>query len=148
MQITSSVTVAAPRPAVFAAFADVAAAPERISGIEAIEFVSDIHAGVGTRWIETRRMYGRSAREEMEITALVPDVSYLVEADGPGVRYRTEFQFEDAAGEATLVTMTFGGEPTTTASRVLAFLTKPLTGSVRKAVEQDLTDMKKFCESA
>ena len=70
---------------------------------------------------------------------------YTVEADGPGVRYRTEFRFEDD-GAGTRVTMTFGGEPTTTVSRILAVLTKPLTGSVRKAVEADLADMKRYLE--
>lgn len=147
MQITSTVTIAAPRTAVFAAFADIENAPAHMSGIESVEFVSDTHTGLGTRWRETRRMYGRAATEEMEITAFDAPSGYTVEAEGPGVRYRTEFRFEDD-GAGTLVTMTFGGEPTTTISRILALLTKPLTGSVRKAVETDLADMKRYLENA
>ncbi|KXP04776.1 SRPBCC family protein [Tsukamurella tyrosinosolvens] len=145
MRITSTVTVAAPRTAVFAAFADIENAPARMSGIESVDFVSDVRTGLGTRWRETRRMYGRAATEEMEITAFDAPSGYTVEADGPGVRYRTEFRFEDD-GAGTRVTMTFGGEPTTTVSRILAVLTKPLTGSVRKAVEADLADMKRYLE--
>lgn len=148
MQVSSTVTIAAPRAAVFAAFADIENAAERIAGIESIEFVSPTRHGLGTRWIETRRMFGRTATEEMEITAFAPDSSYVVEAAGAGAQYRTEFRFEDAGGGGTSATMTFGGEPTSTVSRILAFLTKPLAGSVRRVIESDLADLKRYCESA
>ena len=116
-----------------------------MSGIESVEFVSDTHAGLGTRWRETRRMYGRAATEEMAITGFEAPSGYTVEAHAPEVLYRTEYRVEDN-GAGTLVTMTFGGEPTTTISRILALVTEPLTGSVRKAVEADLADMKRYPE--
>ncbi|WEL92246.1 SRPBCC family protein, partial [Tsukamurella tyrosinosolvens] len=80
MRITSTVTVAAPRTAVFAAFADIENAPARMSGIESVDFVSDVRTGLGTRGRETRRMYGRAATEEMEITAFDAPSGYTVEA--------------------------------------------------------------------
>ena len=46
------------------AFADIENAPARMSGIESVEFVSDVRTGLGTRWRETRRMYGRAATED------------------------------------------------------------------------------------
>ena len=121
---------------------DLEGAPRVLRGIEAVEVLTPGPFGVGTRWRETRRMFGRSATEEMTVTAVEPHRSYTVEASGPGVRYVSGLAFVPSAGGGTDVTATFGGRPTTTVARVLAALTARLgRRAVARALEQDLDDI-------
>jgi uncharacterized membrane protein len=134
--------VAAPVERVWALATDLEGAPRVVRGIESVEVLTPGPFGVGTRWRETRRMFGRSATEEMTVTAVEPHRSYSVEASGPGVRYVSTFAFAPAAGGGTDVTATFGGRPTTTVARVLAAVTAALgRRAIAKALEQDLQDI-------
>ena len=134
--------VAAPVERVWALATDLEGAPGVVSGIESVEVLTPGPFGVGTRWRETRRVFGRSATEEMTVTAVEPQRSYAVEASGPGVTYVSGFAFAPAAGGGTDVTATFGGRPTSTVARVLGALTAPLGRRViAKALTQDLEDI-------
>ena len=134
--------VAAPVERVWALATDLAGAPHVVRGIEAVEVLTPGPFGVGTRWRETRRMFGRTATEEMTVTAVEPHRSYATEASGPGVTYVSGFAFAPAAGGGTDVTATFGGRPTTTVGRVLAVLTGALgRRAIARALAQDLADI-------
>ena len=134
--------VAAPVERVWELATDLAGAPGVVRGIEAVEVLTPGPFGVGTRWRETRRVFGRSATEEMTVTAVEPHRSYTTEASGPGVRYVSGFAFAPTADGGTEVTATFGAEPTTTVSRVLGTLTAPLgRRAIAKALEQDVDDI-------
>ena len=135
---------------------DVAAPPERVWGvitdlgrsvsvITAITAIERLDAGgpfdVGTRWRETRTMFGREATEVMEVAEIDPGTSYTVEADGRGAHYRSTMRVE-ALGEGSRLSMTFGAEPSGTASRLMAATVgKLFEGSTRKALQQDLADI-------
>lgn len=131
----------APVDVVWRIATDIASLPETMSGITAVEVLSDGEFGVGTRWRETRTMYGKQASEEMVITATQPGRSYTAEAESAGMRYVTTFTFSPA-GSGSDIIMTFGGEATSTAAKVLSKVTgRAMVGSVRKAVEKDLADL-------
>ena len=53
--------VAAPVERVWALATDLEGSPRVVRGIEAVEVLTPGPFGVGTRWRETRRMFGRSA---------------------------------------------------------------------------------------
>lgn len=92
-------------------------------------------------------MMGRSATEEMTVTALEPQRSYTVEATSSGAHYVSTFTFASAADGGTEMTVTFGGRPTTTVARVLGAITAPLAKrAVTKALEQDLSDIAQAAE--
>ena len=134
--------VAAPVERVWALATDLEGAPRVVRGIESVEVLTPGPFGVETRWRETRRVFGRSATEEMTVTAVEPHRSYRVEASGPGVTYVSGFAFAPSADGGTDVTATFGGRPTTTVARVLGALTAPLARrAVAKALAQDLEDI-------
>lgn len=134
--------VSAPVERVWALATDLEGAPRVVRGIEAVEVLTPGPFGVGTRWRETRRVFGRSATEEMTVTAVEPHRSYAVEASGPGVRYVSGFAFAASAGGGTDVTATFAGRPTTALARVLGALTAPLgRRTIGKALAQDLEDI-------
>lgn len=66
--IRMSTTIQAPPERAFAAFADFPHAARSVSGIERIEMLTDGPVGAGTRFRETRIMFGREATEEMKVT--------------------------------------------------------------------------------
>src|SRR3954451_3348037 len=90
---TMTKKIDAPPDAVFALFADLANAPGRIKGISKMELVTPGPIGVGTRFKETRIMFGRPCTEEMEITAFDPGRSIEIGNHSCGVELRTRFRF-------------------------------------------------------
>ena len=134
--------MAAPVERVWALATDLEGAPRVVRGIEAVEVITPGPFGVGTRWRETRKVFGRSATEEMTVTAVEPHRSYTVEASGPGIRYVSGFAFAPSADGGTDATATFGARPTTTQARVLGALTAPLgRRAIARALAQDLHDI-------
>lgn len=93
---------AAPQEVVFEAIANVAEAADRVESIRRIELLTEGPIGVGTRWRETRRMFGKDATEEMEITAYEPPTDLTVRANSHGTDYVTVFRFEAADGGTRL----------------------------------------------
>ena len=138
--------VAAPVERVWAVTTDLAGSPEVVRGIEAVEVLTPGEFGVGTRWRETRTMFGRSATEEMTVTAVEPQRSYTTEAVRPGVRYVSTVAVAPA-GDGSELTLTFGARPTSTVTRVLGAVTGPLgRRAVARALEKDLADLASAAE--
>src|SRR5437016_2004343 len=69
---TISKQIDAPLDTVFGLFTNLAEAPRRIKGIKNLEVLTPGPVGVGTRFKETRVMFGRDCTEEMQITAFEP----------------------------------------------------------------------------
>ena len=85
MRIEASRVVNAPPEAVWAIVTDLAETANVIEAIESIEVLQGPDPlAVGTRWRESRTMFGKTASEEMEVTELDPGRSYTVEAGGRG----------------------------------------------------------------
>ena len=95
MSVTISETIARPIEEVFAAATDFAGSVERIGGIEKVEMLSEGPVGLGTRFRETRTMFGREATEEMEVVEFEPPRRYVLGAESHGSRYRTEIRFAE-----------------------------------------------------
>ena len=73
MNIEVSQRIEAPAEQVWAVITDLANSPQVISGIDAVEILGGPpEFGVGTRWRETRTMLGKTATEEMEVSAVDP----------------------------------------------------------------------------
>jgi carbon monoxide dehydrogenase subunit G len=148
MRTHASVTIRAPREAVWGAVTDIANAAGRIKGIEKVEVLERPANGfVGTRWRETRTMFGKEATEVMWITDASEGRFYDTRAESHGSVYTTRVAVEEVA-EGTRVTMDFGAEPQTVGAKVVSFLLAPvMKGSVRKALQKDLEDIKASLES-
>lgn len=147
---TTTVTIAAPQRAVFAAFTDIPGSADAIEAITRIEPLTDGPVGTGTRWRETRRLFGREATEVLTIAAFDPPNHYTVTAENNGTRYETRFSFqttETDEGAATIVTMTFNATPLTRTTRLLAFLMKPMMRRLAEHCAQDLADLKAAIEA-
>jgi uncharacterized membrane protein len=137
--------VRAPVERVFDVFTDLHHAAERVNGIEAIEVLTEGPIGAGTRWRETRIMFGKAASEEMWISEFDPPRRYSVECDSCGARYVTHFRFTPEEN-GTRVEQEF----TWSATSLLAWLMSPIARLMAKpmmqAMDQDLDDLKRAAE--
>ncbi len=139
--------VQAPVERVFALAADFANASERIGSIIKVEMLTEGPVGVGTRFVETRRMFKREAREEMEVVAFEPPHRYALAADSCGCRYLSELRFTGEAG-GTRVVMTFEATPLSLLARIMSVLSRPMIKMLRHEVQRDLADLKAAAEHA
>jgi hypothetical protein len=145
-QVTTREWIAAPPERVFAAASDFANSPRRIPAILDSEVLTPGPLAVGTRFRETRKMYGREASEEMTVAELEPPRRYVLVAESHGTRYRSELRFEPQGG-GTEVVMTFRGEPLTAVAKLLSVLMKPMIKSIGKLCARDLADLKRSLEA-
>jgi uncharacterized protein YndB with AHSA1/START domain len=146
MTIESSVMIAAPVERVFAACSDFEHAAERVTQIESVEMLTPGPVGVGTRFKETRIMFGKRATEEMEIAEFDPPTRYLMIAESHGARYETTFRFTPEQG-GTRVTFEFTATPLTFFAKLMSPLGRLMAGTLKKCVTQDLEDVRQHLES-
>ena len=146
MKVTAKVDINAPINKVFEYFSDIPKAEERIEGITKIEILSKEKSGVGLKWRETRKMFGKEATEVMWVTAFSPPVSYSVDAESHGMKYHSTYTFNDV-GDSTSVEMVFEGTPVNFGAK----LTAPIfglffKGATKKALQKDMQDLKELLE--
>ena len=145
MEVKASKHINAPVDVTFDIFSDIPAIEKRISGITKVELLSDVTQGVGTRWRETRILFGREATEEMEISALQPNRSYEVVAASHGFEYHSKYTFTEKDG-GTLVEMVFTGRAISLAAKLMTPLGYLFKNATRKALEADMNELKVICE--
>jgi carbon monoxide dehydrogenase subunit G len=146
MEIRVSKNIAAPIQITFDVFSDIRKIEERIPGITKVEILSDIATGVGTRWRETRVMFGREATEEMEISTLKANQSYEVVAASNGMDYHTLYTFVEK-DDGTQVEMIFTGKPVTLMAKLMTPLGYLFKNVALKALETDMDNLKVICEN-
>jgi carbon monoxide dehydrogenase subunit G len=128
---------------------DLDRSPNVISAVTAVERLDDgTSFGVGTKWKETRLIFGKEANEVLEVTAVDPGRSYTVEAESLGAQYRSVISIDPAPGGSSVITISFGAESTGTVSKVLAgTIGKLFEGGTRKALVKDLDDIAVVAET-
>ena len=139
--------VNAPAKQIFGVMTDISNSPEFISGIKSVDMLSDGPIGVGTRWKETRIMFGKEATEEMWITEFVENEMYTVEAESCGAKYKTLFKFQHVDNYTTDVTMEMNVTPVTFTAKLMSPLSYFMKGAIIKAIKKDLEDASAVCES-
>jgi carbon monoxide dehydrogenase subunit G len=130
---------------VFAALSNFSAAADMISGITKTEMLTEGPVGMGTRFRETRVMFGREATEEMEVTAFEVPHRYVLGGENHGCRYASEFLLTPKGG-GTEVSMSFEATPLTLVAKIMSVLMRPMMKSMAKHCMQDLKDVKTFVE--
>jgi carbon monoxide dehydrogenase subunit G len=140
--------VAAPVDRVWEVFTDLDGATTNLSGVSGIERQDDRPFGEGTTWRETRRMYGRDYTETLKVTACRPLERYVVEADGSGAHYATEFVFTPVDAGTTDVRVRFQAEGRNLLTRLFdRLLGGMMSASVRKTLRKDLDELAVVAES-
>lgn len=151
MEVTVEVVVAKPCATVFAASSNTEAIADMITGIDSVEILQRPKTGsigsVGTRWRETRTLYGKKATEEMWVTEWVENDYYVVRAKSHGTHYKSVIRTIPEVNDTTQLEMNFSGKPYTFMAKVMSKLMGPMMrGSIEKMLLADLNDIKAFCE--
>jgi len=135
-------TINAPIDSVFKTVADIKQFSQANPKIVNVEFLSDLKSGVGTRFRETRLMNGHKATTELEVTEFVENERVRLVADSGGTIWDTVFTVKPEHGQ-TVLTMTMDANAYKLLSKVMNRL---IGGMIKKAVEQDMDAVKKYCE--
>ena len=110
-----------------------------------MEILNPGPVGVGTRFRETRTMFGRKATEEMTVAAHDPPRRFDLSAENHGTRYLARHEITPAPGGARL-RLEFGGTALTFGARLgmaIGFLFK---GAVKRQLRADLDHLKAEAE--
>lgn len=148
MNVSTSVTIHAPKEAVWAVITDWNKTADVISGIRSLRVLEQPESGlIGLKWKETRVMFGKEAQETMWIIDAQPHQFYKVRAESHGSVYLSEMKVEESP-EGCVLTMSFEAQPQTVFARIMGFL---MAGFMKKSTEkmchQDLLDIKSYVES-
>ncbi len=121
---------------------------EAVAAVEKVERLDDgTGFGVGTKWRETRTMFGRTATEVMEVTHIEPGVSYTVESDGAQAHYMSTVSVESYGDDRSRVMMTFSAEARGFMGKLMAATVGRLfRKATRSALDADLNDIKAAAE--
>jgi carbon monoxide dehydrogenase subunit G len=140
MKVEVTVDIAAPPQVVHGVMTDIARWPEIITGIGSVEILDPGPIRVGTRFRETRTMFGREATEEMTVTAIDPRQMVLT-AENHGTRSVASHTIAPAAGGSRL-NLTFEGAPVSFAARLLGMIGLLFRGALHRQLAADLADLK------
>lgn len=149
MKVSVEVPVHAPKHNVWKAITDIEHAADRISGIDEIRILEKPSSGLaGLKWKETRTLFGKTATETMWITDAVEDEYYSTEARNHGCLYKAKIHLTPR-GDVTQLAMDFEAIPEKTSAKVLSLITGVMfRGATKKALQQDLDDIKAACEGS
>jgi carbon monoxide dehydrogenase subunit G len=134
---------------VWSVITDIPGSAATLSGVEAVQLLTDGPYGEGTRWKETRKMFGRSETVEMWVDQVDPPRSTTVKAVQGGADYSTRFNLAPRDG-GTDLTVTFGAEvakPTAASRVMMALFGKMGLAATRKAFAKDLAEIAAKAES-
>lgn len=141
MKVQASCCIAASKSKVFEVFSDIQNLAKNVKAITKIELLSSGEIGVGSKFIETRVMFGKESSEIMEITQFVPNNNFREEAKSNGMHYISDWSFSEKDGYTT-VTINFSGKATTVTGKIMNLIFSFMAGSMKKAFLTDMNDLK------
>src|SRR5262249_4475658 len=139
-------TIHGSKAATWSAITDIEHAADIISGIEKIEVLEKpAHGLVGLRWRETRMLFGKPETVEKWITEAAEGEFYTTRAESDGFVFLTTMRISESSDGITL-TSSHVTEPQGLAARMQALPMFLFKGVVKKAILQDLNDIKSVVE--
>ncbi|HYR07216.1 MAG TPA: SRPBCC family protein [Longimicrobium sp.] len=132
-------TLPAPPERAFQGLTDLENAEAWMPDLIRIERVGGAAAGVGSRWRETRKMYGKEATEEFEVTVFEPPSRFGLRVDGSkGTSGSGIYTFDyhlspDGGGTRVVLDASISN-----VSRVREWIGKLFAGMYRKMIAKDL----------
>ena len=147
MIVEAQVTInGSSKAAIWAAITNIENASEIISGIENIEVLEKPANGlVGLRWRETRMLFGKPATAEKWITDAVENEFYKTRAEDSGFVFLSTTSISESSRGITL-TSSHDSRPQGIVARIKSIPMGLFKGVVKKALLQDLNDIKSAVE--
>lgn len=146
MIVSAQITINASAAAVWAATTDIAHFAELLSGVQQIEVVEKPASGlVGLKWKETRILFGKPATVEKWITEVKERDHYITRAEQDGFVFITTNRVAGSDGNVTLIGI-HETRPQGFAAKLKSLPMVFFKGMIKKAIMQDLKDIKKAVE--
>ena len=146
MIIEALVKISGSREAVWNAITNIENAAETMSGIEKIEVVEKPANGlIGLRWQETRMYFGKPATVEKWITDAVENEFYKTRAEDSGFVFLSTIRISEGSNGIELIS-SHETIPQGIAAKIKSIPMVFFKGMVRKALLQDLNDIKSAVE--
>lgn len=134
------------RERAFAVCSDLDRIPERIPEIIRIEKLTDGPFGIGTKFRETRKMFGRESTEQFDVTEFAPPERFTMTAISCGVEFHAEYRFTPE-GTGTRVDLTITSKAVSFFAKLMSPLAGLMTGTMKKAILKDLESLSKAAEN-
>jgi hypothetical protein len=146
MIVEVQVAINGSKAAVWAAITNIENASEIISGIEKIEVVEKPANGIiGLKWRETRILFGEPATVAKWITDATENEFYKTRAEDNGYVFLSTLSISESSGGMTL-TSSHETKPQGTVARIKSLPMFLFKGMIKKALLQDLNDIKSAVE--
>jgi uncharacterized membrane protein len=142
VDVTSDITIARPRADVAAYACDPGNATEWYENIKAVEWRSAPPLRVGSRVAFVAAFLGRRLDYTYEVRQLVPGERLVMSTDKGPFPMETTYEFSDAAGDATRMTLRNRGEPSGFSKMAAPLMAK----AMRRANGADLRRLKALLE--
>ncbi len=141
--VTVKRRIAASRETVFRSIAYVEGLPEVVPDILRVEFLGEQKTGIGTRFVETRRMGKKEMATELEITEWVENERARMVADSHGTIWDTVFTVTPAS-EGHELTIAMDAR----AQKLMPRIMNPIfKGLFRKGLSKHIDHVKAWCEA-
>ena len=117
--------------------------PSRVKSYEAIEWLTSEKSGVGAKWQQTRKVYGKNHTQTIDVVEWREPTSFAMTATEAGAIYLTRYSLgESKDGETTDVSASFEVQPNNLFSKIFVKLIgKKILGSTRETLQNDLSDL-------
>ena len=148
MIVEVQVTINGSREAIWAAITDIENAAAVIKGIEKIEVLEKpVNGLVGLKWRETRMLFGKPAAAEKWITDAAENVFYKTRAEDNGFVFLSTMSIAEGISGGMTLTSSHDSQPQGIVARLMSIpMTLLFKGVAKKALQQDLTDIKSAVE--
>lgn len=148
MLVEVEVTIDGSKKAVWAAVTNFENAPKILSGVLKAEILEKPAQGlVGLKWRETRMLFGEPTSVDKWITEAAEYENYKTRAEDSGFVFLTTIRLFESHGRTTLKS-SHDSQPQGLAAKIKALPMFLFKGVARKALMQDLNDIKAAVEKA
>jgi hypothetical protein len=128
-------------------FTDPKAFGDLHESVTKVEVLSDVANGLGVKWRETRVMFGKEATEVMWVSKNdLEEGVILIEAKSMGTEYVSTHEFVEKEN-GVLLKFEFHGTPVALMAKFMTPIALLFKGATRKALENDLEEIKKYFEN-
>lgn len=139
---TSQINIKANKATVFKAISTPKEFSKAVPKILEVEFLSEQHEGLGTKFRETREMNGKKSSVVLEVMGYEQDSSIQFVSKAGGTTWDSTFNLE-TKGDITQVKLTMDAKPHNIFARLM---TGMISKMLQKALNEDLESIKKYCE--
>ncbi|HNP47953.1 MAG TPA: hypothetical protein PKK99_14945 [Bacteroidia bacterium] len=147
MKVAETITINKNKSLVWQVISDIRKLEKTISGIVKIEILNEPSSElVGLKWRETRMYFGKPASVEKCITEAVENEFYKTRAEMDGFIFITTMNLSQS-NEQTILTSTHETIPLGFLSKLKSLPMIFFKGVLKKAILQDLKDIKNTLES-